>query len=117
MSADLGEALLASVSPAVLGCVGSVRTVAPLPFTEPRKQHDLAIGELKRVMIDLKHALVDLAKIATVLTDSETSGDKVSLAAKPPAMAAIDQAAGQPRAICDQSRLCRLRCAKRRSST
>jgi hypothetical protein len=41
----------------------------------------------------------------------------LSLAAKPPAMAAIGQAARQPRAICDQSGLCRMRCAKRRSST
>jgi hypothetical protein len=33
-----------------------------LPFTKPRQQHDLAIGKLERVMMDVKHALVDLAK-------------------------------------------------------
>jgi hypothetical protein len=34
----------------------------PHDFAEPRQQHDLAIGELKRAMIRVKHALVDLAK-------------------------------------------------------
>jgi hypothetical protein len=29
----------------------------PLSFTEPRQQHDLAIGELERVIINVKHAL------------------------------------------------------------
>src|SRR5262249_48602225 len=34
----------------------------PLPFTEPRQEHDLAIGELKRVMVGMRRTLVDLAK-------------------------------------------------------
>jgi hypothetical protein len=33
-----------------------------LPFAEPRQQHDLAVGELERVTIHVKHALVDPAK-------------------------------------------------------
>jgi hypothetical protein len=45
-------------------------------------------------------------------TNRELTAD-LSPAAKPQAMAATGQAARQPRAICHQSGLCRMRCAKR----
>src|SRR6266566_9839857 len=62
MSADLGDALFGLRLVSGLGLRGKGEDSCPLPFTEPRQQHDLAIGELERVMIDVKHALVDLAK-------------------------------------------------------
>ena len=34
----------------------------PSAFTKPCQKHDLAIGKLERVKMDVKHALVDLAK-------------------------------------------------------
>src|SRR5262249_47352582 len=63
MSADVGDALL-------VFCLGSALRLLRrkrengciLPFTKPRQQHGLAIGELERVVIDVMRALVDLAK-------------------------------------------------------
>jgi hypothetical protein len=63
MSANVGDAML-------VFCLGSSLRLERgegengciLPFTESRQQHGLAIGELERVMIDVKRALVDLAK-------------------------------------------------------
>jgi hypothetical protein len=79
---------------------------------QPKQQaHNDRHDDISRVHGDAREAR------SQVQTDARNSGDNVSLAAKPPAMAAIDQAARQPRAIGHQSRLCRLRCAKRRSST
>src|SRR5260370_28037192 len=62
MSADVGAALLGFRLGSGLGPRGKREDSCILPFTEPRQQHDLAIGELERVMIDVKPALVDLAK-------------------------------------------------------
>ena len=45
-----------------LGLRGKRKDSCLLPFAKPRQQHDLAVGELERVMTDVKHALVDLAK-------------------------------------------------------
>jgi hypothetical protein len=45
-----------------LGLRGEREDSCLLPFAEPRQQHDLAIGELDRIMMDVKHALVDLSK-------------------------------------------------------
>ena len=45
-----------------LGLRGKREDSCLLPFAEPRQQHDLAVGELERVMIDVENALVDLAK-------------------------------------------------------
>jgi hypothetical protein len=45
-----------------LGLRGEREHNCVLPFIEPSQQHDLAIGELERVMIGVKHAFVDLAK-------------------------------------------------------
>jgi hypothetical protein len=61
-SADVGEALLGFRLGSGLGPRGKGENSCVLPFIEPRQQHDLAIGELERVMIDVKRALVDLAK-------------------------------------------------------
>src|SRR6266446_7006463 len=62
MSADVGDALLGFCLGTGLGLRGKREDSCLLPFIEPRQQHDLAIGELERVMIDVKRALVDLAK-------------------------------------------------------
>jgi hypothetical protein len=62
MSADVGDALLGFRLGSGLGPRGKREDSCILPLTEPRQQHDLAIGELERVMIDVKRALVDLAK-------------------------------------------------------
>src|SRR6266536_6301813 len=62
MSADVGDALLGFRLGSGLGLRGKREDSCLLPFIEPRQQHDLAIGELERVMIDVKCALVDLAK-------------------------------------------------------
>ena len=62
MSADVGDALLGLRLGSGLGPRGKCEDGCVLPFIESRQQHDLAIGELKRVMIDVKRALVDLAK-------------------------------------------------------
>ncbi len=45
-----------------LGLRGKREDSCLLPFTEPRQQHDVAIGELERVMMGVKRALVDLTK-------------------------------------------------------
>ena len=45
-----------------LGLRGKREDSCLLPFTEPRQKHDLTIGDLEHVMIDVEHALVDLAK-------------------------------------------------------
>ena len=45
-----------------LGLRGKREDSCLLPFTEPGQQHGFAIGKLERVMIDVEHALVDLAK-------------------------------------------------------
>src|SRR5260221_2905151 len=62
MSGVVGDALLGFGLGSGLGLRGKREDSCILPFTEPRQQHDLAIGELERVMIDVKRALVDLAK-------------------------------------------------------
>jgi hypothetical protein len=45
-----------------LGLRGEREDSCVLPFIESRQQHDLAIGELERIMIGVKRAFVDLAK-------------------------------------------------------
>src|SRR6516225_3098425 len=62
MSAGIGDALLGLHLGSGLGLRWKREDSCLLPFAEPRQQHDVAIGELERVMIHLKHALVDLAK-------------------------------------------------------
>ncbi len=62
MSTDVGDALLGFRLASGLGLRGKREDSCLLSFTEPRQQHDLATGELERVMIDVKHALVDLTK-------------------------------------------------------
>ena len=62
MSAGIGDALLGFHLGSGLGLRGKREDSYLLPFAEPRQQHDLAVGELERVMTDVKHALVDLAK-------------------------------------------------------
>ena len=62
MSAYGGDALLGFHLRSGLGLRGKRKDSCLLPFAKPRQQHDLAIGELERVMIDVEHALVDLAK-------------------------------------------------------
>ena len=62
MSADVGDALFGFRLGSGLGPRGKREDGCVLPFIESRQQHDLAIGELERVMIDVKRALVDLAK-------------------------------------------------------
>jgi len=62
MSAYGGDALLGILLASGLGLRGKREDSCFLPITEPRQQYDLAIGELERVMIDVEHALVDLAK-------------------------------------------------------
>ena len=63
MSADVGDALLVFCLGSSLRLLrGERENGCILPFTKSRQQHGLAIGELERVMIDVKRALVDLAK-------------------------------------------------------
>src|SRR5262249_21225306 len=62
MSADVGNRLLGFRLGSGLGPRGKREDSCVLPFIEPRQQHDLAIGKFERVMIGVKHALVDLAK-------------------------------------------------------
>src|SRR5262249_56188220 len=62
MSADVGDALLGFRLGGGLGPRGKREDSCVLPFMEPRQQHALAVGELERVMIGVKRALVDLAK-------------------------------------------------------
>src|SRR6266436_9039176 len=75
MSADVGDALLGFRFASGLGLRWKRKDSCFLPFTEPRQQHDLAIGELERVMMNVKHALVDLAKdrngVACIATKHE----------------------------------------------
>src|SRR5262245_45695789 len=58
----MGDALLDLRLGSGLGPCGKREDSCILPLIEPRQQHDVAIGELERVMIDVKRALVDLAK-------------------------------------------------------
>ena len=62
MSADVGDALLGFRLGSGLGLRGKRENSCFLSFAEPRQQHDLAAGELERVMTHVKHAPVDLAK-------------------------------------------------------
>src|SRR6266567_3125692 len=62
MSAYVGDALLGFLLVSRPRLRGKRENSCLLSFTEPRQQHDLTIRELERVMIDVKHALVDLAK-------------------------------------------------------
>jgi hypothetical protein len=63
MSANVGDALLVFCLGSSLRLLrGEGENGCILPFTKSRQQHGLAIGELERVMIDVKRALVDLAK-------------------------------------------------------
>jgi len=70
MSADVGDALLGLRLSSGLGMRGKREDRCVLPFIESRQQHDLAIGELKRVMIGVKRALVDLAKDRNGVVDT-----------------------------------------------
>src|SRR5258707_10329123 len=51
MSADVGDALLGFRFASGLGLRWKREDSCFLPFAEPRQQHDLAIGELERVMM------------------------------------------------------------------
>ena len=62
MSADVGDAPPGFLLVSRLRLRGKRENSCLLSFAEPRQQHGLAIGELERVMIDVEHALVDLAK-------------------------------------------------------
>ena len=62
MSADVGGALLDFCLGRGLGLRRKRSDSRLLPFTEPRQQNDLAIGELECVMMDVRRAIVDLAK-------------------------------------------------------
>src|SRR5262249_4734702 len=62
MSADVGDALLGFRLGSGLGLRGKREDSCLLSFIEPRQQHDLALAELERVMIDVTRALVDLAQ-------------------------------------------------------
>ena len=62
MSADVGNAPLGVRLGSGLGLRGKREDSCLLSFTEPHQQHDLATGELERVMVGVKRALVDLAK-------------------------------------------------------
>src|SRR6266481_9307195 len=62
MSADVGDALLGFRLGSGLGPRGKREDSCVLLFIQPSQQYDVAIGELERVMIDVKRALVDLAK-------------------------------------------------------
>src|SRR6516165_354624 len=62
MSADVGDALLGFRLGSGLGLRGKREDSCVLPFIELRQQHGLAIGELERVMMDVRRTLVDLAK-------------------------------------------------------
>ena len=75
MLADVGDVLGFRLASG-LGLRGKREDGCVLPFIESRQQHDLAIGELKRVMIGMKRALVDLAKDrnGVVGTDSKHEG-------------------------------------------
>src|SRR6266446_5814129 len=54
-SAYVGDALLGFLLVSRLRLRGKRENSCFLSFAEPRQQHDLAIGELERVMIDVKH--------------------------------------------------------------
>src|SRR5262249_18269455 len=75
MLADVGDVLGFRLASG-LGPRGKREDGCVLPFIESRQQHDLAIGELKRVMMDVRRALVDLAKDrnGVVGTDSKHEG-------------------------------------------
>ena len=62
MSADVGDAVLDFRLGSGLGLSGKREDSCLLSFIEPRQQHDLATGELERVMMDVKRAFVDLAE-------------------------------------------------------
>src|SRR5262245_49762050 len=62
MSADVGDALLGFRRGSGLGPRGKGEDSCVLSCIEPRQQHDRAVGKFERVMIGVKHALVDLAK-------------------------------------------------------
>src|SRR5215471_13310736 len=62
MSADVGDALSGFRFGSGLGQRGKGENSCVLPFIEPRQQHDLAVGKFERVMIGVRHTLVDLAK-------------------------------------------------------
>src|SRR5262249_4556028 len=70
MSADVGDALLGLRLGSGLGMRGQREDCCVLSFIESRQQHDLAIGELKRVMIGVQRALVDLAKDRNGVVDT-----------------------------------------------
>src|SRR5260221_13972319 len=75
MSADVGDALLGFRFASGLGLRWKLEESCFLHFAEPRQQHDLAIGELERVMMSVKHALVELGKdrngVARIATKHE----------------------------------------------
>jgi hypothetical protein len=62
MSTGIDDALWGFHLDSGLGLRGKRENSCFLPFAEPRQQYDLAIGELERVMMHVKHAPVDLAK-------------------------------------------------------
>src|SRR6266566_7552507 len=67
MSADIGDALLRLCLGRGLGLRGEREDSCVLPFIEPRQQHDLAIGEIERVMIGVKRALVSSSDLKDVM--------------------------------------------------
>jgi len=62
MSTYARDALLGFSLGSGLGLGGKREDSCLLTYTEPRQQSDLAIGELERVMMYVRRALVDLAK-------------------------------------------------------
>ena len=62
MSADVDDAALDFRLGSGLGLSRKREDGCLLPFTKPRQQNDLAIGKLERVMMDVRRAIVDLAK-------------------------------------------------------
>lgn len=62
MSAYVRDALLGLHLGSGLGLRGKREDSCLLPCTEPRQQNDLAIGELKGVMMDVRLAIINLAK-------------------------------------------------------
>jgi hypothetical protein len=74
MSADVGDALLGLRLASGLGLRGKREDSCLLPFTEPRQQHEVAIGELERVMMGVKRALVDLTKDRNGVTGISPGG-------------------------------------------
>ena len=61
-SADVYALLVFRLNSGVRLLRGKRENGCVLPFSKPRQKHGLAIGELKRVMMDVRRALIDLSK-------------------------------------------------------